>query len=73
MATISFEQAKKNVEDILRKYPAGDKRTFMLKQVIMSMMKGMEKKQSIAKANNLVLTFDLDQNDKIPLFRVALA
>lgn len=72
MATISFERADEMVADILDKHTKGDKRTFMLKQVIRSMMNGMPDKQAIAKANNLVLRYDLDINDKIPLYKVAL-
>jgi hypothetical protein len=72
VAKISFERADQMVTDILDKYSSGEKRTVMLKQVIRSMMNGMPAKQAITKANNLVLRYDLDLNDKIPLFKVAL-
>lgn len=72
MASISEERATEMIEQILDKYEPGQKRTFLLKQVLTAFMKGMPKKQAIARANNFVLKYNLDQNDKIPLFKVGL-
>lgn len=72
MATITEPRAEEMIEQILDKYESGKKRTFMLKQVFTAFMKGLPKKQAIARANNFVLKYNLDQTDKIPLFRVGL-
>lgn len=70
--TLSFDQADKLVSDTLKKYKPGRKRTFLLQQIITAMMKKLGGKQAIMKANNLVLRYDLDQNDNIPLYKVSL-
>lgn len=68
-AKIDEPKAERMIQQTLSSYPKGDKRTFMLKQILMSMMRGMNKKQGIMRANALVLKYDLDRNDKIPLYR----
>jgi len=72
MAKITEPRAEEMIEQILDQYKPGKKRTFLLKQVLRSMMNAMPKKKAIARGNAFVLRYDLDQNDKIPLFRVGL-
>ncbi len=72
MAKISFDRAVHHVEDILDNVSPSPRRTFMLEQVIRSMVKGIDKKNRIQKANHLVLVYDLDLHDNIPLYRTFL-
>jgi len=69
MASISEERADQMIAQIMDEYPPGKKRKFLLKQVFTAFMKGMPKKQAVMRANNFVLKYNLDQTDKIPLFR----
>ena len=74
MAKINYDKADAMVGQIMDKYPAGKKRTFILKQILTAMKAGFGKqeKQFIKKANDIVLKYNLDQTDNIPLFRIEL-
>lgn len=69
-AVIDESKAETMIQQTLKDQPPGQKRTFVLKQILTAMMKGMQKKQSIMRANALILKYNLDQTDKIPLFRI---
>lgn len=70
MATITEPRAEEMIQKALDTIPPGSKRTAVLKQVLLSMMKGMPKKQAIMRGNAMVLKYNLDQTDKIPLFKI---
>jgi cytochrome c551/c552 len=73
MASITEPRAEEMIQQTLDKYQPGQRRTILLKQILKSMMNGMSdnKKKAIMRANAMVLKYNLDQNDKIPLFKVA--
>ena len=68
---LDYDRGEEMLGQIVKKYPVGKKRTFMLKQVLHAVFKTFpSKKIGTQRINGLILQFNLDQNDNIPLWRI---